>query len=293
LNHHYYSSKFHGFTWGWYEHRTGKPLGWHRDNWQPCWDTANTTGVEPLFQFGNVWACKQGDTHYGKPFQHPALIPHDNWVFIDNPEVPQLLWPNPANPQGRKTWTRCVRGDLFTHTEGSGTHRVNSLLREHSAGKLTDWCDLIRIQAPIHSVDCRTVLICPVSAPNYVHYYGTTQTAWLQSVTGALKTLGYTWEIRQKPGRKQRVGNQLTDQLATRKYCATISQHSASATESICAGVPAVVTGPHPIGACATPWREFAQGELRMPHPDTVRTQIDHILNNTYHKSELEKEIPL
>lgn len=281
----------HNLHWGWHI-RKPDAQDWriHLDNFEPCYNIADTDGSQMLIKFGNEWASKPGDPFYGIDFQHPKTLAHDNWYFWDNPEVPQLLWINPANHRGAKDWIRWVKGNLFTtldtHT-ASGTDRINSLLNDFSKGRVTHWEDI----APLHPVkltSSKTVLIVPSSEPNYPNYYNTTQQEWLRDVIQEVLDQGLDYEIRFKAGRKARAqGNQLTDQLHTGKYLCTISQHSVAAVETVMAGYPAVVTGPHPAGELATTWGEFTQQEYRTPSIDVVYDWIDIILGNCRHKSEI------
>lgn len=279
----------HGLHWGWWQRRAdAKTWRINLDNFEPCYCIAETTGEHMLLKLGNEWASKPGDPFYAKPFQHPSTLKHTNWRFWDNPEIPQLLWPHSANPMGSKDWIRFVPGEILTskHTE-SGSERINKLLKEFSRGRITAWQEI----APVHSVSLtssKTVLIVPSSEPNYPNYYGTTQREWLRDVIQQLLDLGYDYEIRTKPGRKNRSkGNQLTDQLRSGKYLCTVSQHSVAATETVMAGYPAVVTGPHPAGELATPWREFTQGHFRTPHGYETVEWCDTLLGNCRHKREI------
>lgn len=279
----------HGLHWGWYEHITSDNRI-HRDNFVPCYNIADTTGTQMLLKLGNEWASKKGDPFYDRRFQHPNELKHSNWVFWDNPEVPQFLWVNPANPAGTKDWVRFVKGNLFTNPQQhntNGASRINDLLKEFSRGRVTAWYEIAKIK-PFSVTSSKRVLITPVSAPNYVNYYGITQAQWVNQTIESLDRLGYSYDIRFKPGRKERaLGRQLTDQLNTGAYCATISQHSVAAVESIMAGVPSVVTGPHPAGNLATPWEEFAQGHLRTPELIEIVNWVEIILGNVRHKREL------
>jgi len=131
----------------------------------------------------------------------------------------------------------------------------------------------------------RRVLIIPSSAPNYVHYYNTTQNKWIQDIRTTCERLGYTVDVRHKQGRKTRAP--LDEQLKQGDYVCTISQHSVAALETVCAGVPAVVTGPHPCGDLATPWEEFLEGQFRMPHRDDIEEWCSGVLHNIKHKREI------
>ena len=271
----------HGLHWGWYR-RKQSAQDWriHLDNYEPC----ERIGAEPegthLVKFGNEWGSR--------PFQHPSQVKHTNWHFWDNPEIPQLLWPNPANPQGSKDWIRWVPGEILTTRETeNGAARINDLLKHYSGGRVTAWHEIAPVR-PVSLIRSKTVLLVPSSAPNYQHYYGITQGAWISKYTQSLEQLGYTVEVRMKRGRKfRKQGNELTDQLSSGRYFATLSQHSVAAMETIMAGYPAIVTGPHPAGELATPWSEFAQGDLRTPEQISVVNWVETLLGNCRHKSEI------
>lgn len=283
------TKKIHGLHWGHWQHINSDPRI-HKDNFVPVFDITTTNAHQMCIKFGNEWASKPEDPFYDRAFQHPRLYPHDNWYFWDNPEVPQFLWRNPANPAGSKDWVRWVKSSLFTTPElhnTNGASRCNDLLKEFSKGRITAWHEIAKCK-PFAVTSAKRVLICPVSANNYPNYYNTTQTAWVNLITQRLDRLGYAYDIRYKPGRKERAtGKQLTDQLSTGAYCATVSQHSVAAVESIMAGVPAVVTGPHPAGNLATPWEEFEQGHLRTPELIETVNWIETLLGNVRHKREL------
>lgn len=283
------SKEAHNLHWGyWIQKPDAQDRRIHSDNYEPCWDISATDGNRHVFQFGNIWASKPEQTFYNKPFQHYTTIPHDNWHFWDNPELPQFLWPNPANPRGRKDWVRWVKGHILTPTQlPDDSDRINSLLAEFSKGQLTDWRDLVKMRDVTWN-NSKTVLIVPSSAPNYEHYYNTTQQAWINGVTKQLSKMGYTWEIRWKSSRSMRTKTgELHTQLKSTDYACTVSQHSVAALETVCAGVPAVVTGPHPAGELATPWEEFVQGEFRLPCQDDIEQWCAGVLHSIKHKREL------
>lgn len=283
----YWSGKqAHGLHWGWWQ-RKQSAQDWciTVKNYEPCFDI--TSATRHLVKFGNEWAHNPDSPLVGTPFQHPSSVAHTDWHFLDNPEIPHFLWPNPANESGAKDWVRWVPGEICTsrHTQ-DGEQRVNSLLKEFSQGRVTDWQQI----APINTVtrnNSRTVLLVPSSPPNFKHYYNTTITKWITHHTTLLERMGYTVETRTKVGRKQRLNNQLKDQLASGKYLCTVSQHSVAAMETIMAGLPAVVTGPHPCGDLATPWHELERGHLRTPSREAVEAWCRTLLGNIRHKREI------
>lgn len=286
-----WSQKYmHGLHWGyWIRRQDAKDWRWHIDNYEPCWDITATDGTRHCFQFGNLWASKLGDPFFEKPFQHYKTFPHDNWHFVDNPEIPHFLWPRAHNPSGSKDWVRFVKGSVLSTPKlhnTNGEDRINRLINHYSNREIRKWQDLVQIQ-PMLTDTRRHALICPVSAPNYVHYYSTTEQEWIAMVTAQLSKMNWTWEIRNKPTRQQRINNQLTDQLSTDRYGVTISQHSAAGLESIIAGVPAVVIGEHPTGELGTPWNEFIRGNIRFPDESSVLDWCRIVLGNIRHKQEL------
>lgn len=284
----YWASKqAHGFpTWGWYIQKpnvTNSKIVF--ENFEPCDDISKTDGSRMLVKFGNEFGPK-----CNRPFQHPKNCPHDNWYHWDNPELPQFLWKFGHNPSGAKDWIRWIKGDMLTQgqqfADVDHEHRINYILNKLTSGLTKDWKTIIQIHAcqvsrPKHA------LICPVTAPNFVHYYSTTQQDWIKKVSKGLERQGYTWEVRQKPGRAQRMNNQLTDQLLTGQYGITVSQHSVAAMESAIAGIPPVVTGPHPTGMLGTPWSEFGYGHIRPLYKNDVEDRCRLLLGSIRHKKEI------
>lgn len=275
------AKQVNGLGWGWHIMRAdARDDAVTATNYQPINDIQNTDGSVHLVKRGNEWGYRD--------FQHPDLLKHTNWHYWDNPEVPQLLWQHPANPNGTKQWVRMVPGEILTSTPTTnGAARINILLEKLSDGKIDAWHQI----APIRdwkNNKRKHVLFVTSSHPVYTNYYGTTIDAWLSHYTRAVEGMGYTWEVREKPNRKERRdGGQLTDQLNNGDYSCVVCQHSVAAQESIMAGVPAVVTGPVQQGPLATPWEEFAMGELRKPEMIEVVNWTEALLGNTYHISEI------
>ena len=236
---------------------------------------------EMIVKFGN---------NFDSEWIHPNQIPHLNWYFFDNPEIPQLINPNPANPEGYKTFVRFTRGDLFTNNINStrDVDRLNSVLTD-LAGEATTVESLVR-PVPVRIKNSRRVLLCPSSSGAFKYYYNTSRDQWIERWSAYLEHHGYEPVVRYKPTRRQRVESseyRLYDHLVLNDYFCTLSQHSVSAFESILAGTPAVVTGPSSAGELATPHREFALGILRVPESDSVWRWVERVASNTYHKSEL------
>jgi len=271
----------HGMDWGIYQ-RVG-------DNWRI--GTTKVGGcLERITNIDDItsdFLVKFGND-FGPEFIHPHKLPHPNWHFLDNPEIPQLLNPNPANPAGLKTFVRFPRG-LFTVQQNSrpDARRLSEYIESVAPGTTLE--NIIR-PIPVRTRNTKRVLLCP-STPNcHQYYYGISQREWINRWQGWCEHNGYTAVVRKKPERPQRVRDpmsRLYEHLVIEDYFCTISQHSVAAIESIMAGVPAVVTGPHPAGDLATDQKEFVLGQLRIPDVNQVWNWILRIASNTYHKSEL------
>ena len=273
-----------GIGWGWSIRRAdARGDAVNASNYEPIDDISLTDGSVHLVKRGNEWGHKQ--------FQHPRLLEHTNWHYWDNPEIPQLLWQHPANPRGAKTWVRMVPGQILTSTATTnGASRINSLLEELSNGKIDAWHQIAPVRA-WRKNRAKRVLFVTSSPQVYTNYYSTTLDAWLTHYTRAVEGMGFEWEVRGKPSRHERTLNgQLTDQLQAGDYTAIICQHSVAAQEAIMAGVPAVVTGDTPMGPIATPWEEFAMGELRRAQQIEVVNWCEALLGNTYHITEINRD---
>jgi len=178
-------------------------------------------------------------------------------------------------------------GILTVDKRARGTDRINNLLKEFSDRSIRHWHDIIKSR-PYQTVAHKTALIVPSSPNCYVHYYNDTQPNWVNRIVKQLDQMGWQYAVRMKPGRSQRKNNnELYDQLETNKFAVTISQHSVASIDSLLAGIPAVVTGPHCGSEYATPWDEFTQGNIRHFDQESILDWCDWLLGDTYHKSEL------
>lgn len=273
----------HGMNFGWHKRAgAGYRIGLtsHGGDFERI-DSVDQVTDEICIKFGN---------NFDRTWIHPNQIPHSNWYFWDNPEIPQLLNPNPANPRGLKTFVRLPRG-LFTTQQNSqpSTARLDAVLSDLAPGTTVE--NLVR-PVPVRTKNSRKVLLCPSSAPNYRYYYGTTRADWLYRWKTWCEHNGFEAVVRTKPDRPRRVSepeSRLYDHLVLHDYFCTISQHSVAAVESIMAGTPSVVTGPHPAGYLATDQKEFVLGQLRIPDAVEVWNWISRLASNTYHKKELFK----
>jgi hypothetical protein len=270
-------------TWGWFENatRTKQPIAdnHHSGHYRYCARPQDTTGEHHLIKFGN---------NFDPGWVHPDRVTHRNWHFWDNPEFSHLLYPNPANTAGLKTWIRLVPHSIMTkHSDTPGEARVNEQLKRDSGGVLTTWRD-IYAPRPVVSRGKHALIIA--SSPNcYRYYYNITRETWLDKIRTGLDKLGWTSEVRIKTGRGDRNGgNQLYRQLETGKYDLIVNQHSASTIESLLAGVPAVCDNLHCGGDLITTWQDFVAGaDPVIPNTADVEEWMQVILGNCRHKTEL------
>lgn len=262
--------------WGWYQQ---KEQGYKFNPSTGGVDFARVTELEP----GKL-SIKYGNDFGDAWIDHNTVPANTEWYFWDNPQIPHLLYPNPANPKGAKDWIRLVPYNILTQTHTqSGTSRINDLLTEFAGRSLT-WEEVVDPK-PVKLKRSRRVLLCPSSPNCYTYYYNTTYAEWVQKYTTYYEQHGYEVLVRSKPTRKYRhlPQGRLAHQLEEDQILFTVSQHSVSAIESILAGVPAVVTGPHCGGLLATPWGE----DLRTPDQDQVYAWVDTLLGDTRHKIEM------
>lgn len=258
------------------------------------------TGSRGVVQLGNVWAVKDPYPHERDRFIHPSewikrKIPY--W-FWDNPGLPHLLYKGPWNPRGYKNWCRLVHNatnitdpKLYNkhQTRYGGTRKLNGQLKMLTDGAIVDWRDIV---GGFRTVVQRKgiALICPSSSDMFRYYYGINASDWVKQKTSQLERMGYTVELRRKPGRPQREaeGGKLYERLAQGDVALTVSCHSAGVVESLIAGVPAVGEGAHLGKDLVTPWDEFVRtGTLRTPKQSDVEQLVDHLAQDIYHKTEI------
>lgn len=272
----------HGLNFGWYQRIGTNPriaITTHGGDYRRL-----VPGLKPrgdhLVKFGNNWGSDWID--------HKKIV-HNNWHFWDNPEIPHFLYPGPHNPKGKKVWVRWCRNDIFSTPENTTVghaDRINYYLTEEAGQKFT-WEELVQPK-PVRAKNSKRILICPSSANCYTYYYGLDQKTWIKRCIKMVESRGYEAVVRYKPGRTARTEQEdlrLVNSLD--QFAATVSQHSASAVESIGAGTPAIVTGPHPAGPLATTREQFLSGEFNLPTDDQVYQWFELLLSNTRHKVEL------
>ena len=250
----------------------------HKGEWNTDWS-------ESMIMFGNCW-------HKEQQWIHPDTIPATTqWHYWDNPELPHLLYQDEHNPLGYKNWCRFVTN--HTHTQantGGGIERINNQLQQlNKSTRNWTWEKLLqgRHDVVISPVK-KTVLLCPPSISVFEHYYGISVREWKINWIQLLESRGYRVRIRHKPGRSQREENRNRLYQQLDKVAFTVSIHSASAVESILAGVPAVVDGRSCAGPLGTPAQEYKEtNQLRLPTVEEQNLWVDQILANTFHKQEL------
>jgi len=277
------SKRAHGMNWGLHQ-RVGNgyriALTSHGGDFERLNSVDEISG-EMIVKFGN---------NFDNGWIHPDDIPHSNWYFFDNPEIPQLLNPWKGNPRGNKEFVRFTRGSLFTEQQNSipSGDRLDQMIKDLSNGQ-NNLESLIR-PVPVRMRKTRRVLICPSSPNCFQYYYHCERSSWISVWLVWCDQNGYEPVIRSKPARDARRSHpetRLYEHLILNDYAFTISQHSVAAVESIMAGVPAVVTGPHPIGDLGTSIERADSGDFELPDSDRVWNWIQRIASNTYHKSEL------
>lgn len=244
-----------------------------------------------LIIMGNVWVHK--DPRERTLFRHPDQIAATGATayYWDNPLLPHLLYRGEWNPMGHKNWLRIVKNDTAPKegtSTGHGERVINQQLKLITNGRHTVWQSTVGTRRPV-SVRSKTALLCPSGAGIFENYYGTTKRAWIEDMTQKFESLGWRVIMRDKPSRSLREVNngKLYEQLLAEPIGCTVSIHSVGPVESLLAGVPAVVSGRHAGGPCATPLEEFLETkQLRLPHESDCDAWVSRLLDDTYHKTE-------
>jgi hypothetical protein len=277
----------HGMKFGWYR-RVGD--GWRIKTVEQGGDYVRVNSIDEC-QDPTVHLVKFGND-FGKDWIDHNAIAHNNWHFWDNPLVPHFLYPNVANPSGKKDWIRWVPGDILStqlNVESGHEHRINSLLTKY-VGATTEWRDIVHTHTVVDR-NSRRIMLTPSSLNCYPYYYDDTREAWIARNTKMYASLGYEVLIWNKGARRLRTKKEsarLYSRLAQGDIRATVSQHSASAIESLCAGVPVIATGPHPCGVLATHELNFlADQTVVTPSRLELDAWIVQLLSHVRHKSEI------
>ena len=266
---------------------------WKHTGTDHKFDPMSPTDYTITTEFGFETMIKYGNDFDRSIWLDHKTVPHDDWYFIDNPELPHLVYPNPSNPLGHKSWSRVVRGAILTQESSGQDHsqRINQTLKDLSSSIITEWQELVM---PRHVIrhDSDIVLLCPSSANCFEYYYDTTRTRWIESVSSLVRNQGLEPIVWDKPARRARTQHaetRLHTRLLQDPPLCTVSQHSVAALETLLAGVPAVVTNTHGTGELATPAEEFfGDWHLRTHHAQEVETWVaTAVLANTWHKQDI------
>jgi len=222
------------------------------------------------------------------------------WWWWDNSFLPHLRYPSFSNPTGDKAWSRLTYCDwgLPHNSEGecvapvleSHRDRINARLYKLSDGVIKEISRLwkgTKSQTPVKS---KHALIVPSSPTNFSHFYNTTIDVWLNTVTSALKELGYTYRIRDKKGPNARKANQITNEIDEHGHDCVIANHSAGASEAVLHGVPVVTTSDwNPARPVSTTWEDFVyNGKIKAYNKTTIEKWVTQCCAYTYHREELD-----
>ena len=202
-------------------------------------------------------------------------------VFYDNPLFSELIYPNPGNDSGNKTWGRFVRqsgqdNSCFVPDQPGTRDHYYRLEREWQRDAHTTqgmdslwggWRDVY------HNPDLPWLIVCPRDAV-LEYWYARSLDAWIKEVTDHLAARGDPYVIRPKQDRKHRIHDPTTRIIHTAQgYRGIITAHSVSSIDAILAGRPAVIWGQDPTCGLGTPWPEFVSThQVREPRID--QTQI-------------------
>lgn len=221
-------------------------------------------------------------------------------VFYDNPLFSELLYPNPGNLGGTKTWGRYVRQ----------TGQVNSAFVPAKPGTAEDyqrvestWQRDAGTREPLSSLwggwhpvrqapDLPWLIVCPRDEIMQ-YWYARSLASWQHEVTQHLAARGDSWVIRLKQDRKHRMHSKNARVLWTAdQYRGVITAHSVSAIDALLAGRPAIVWGQDPTCGCGTPWQDFAStGVVNQPTVDQVKIAAETWAQTTYPTLDTERAV--
>jgi hypothetical protein len=218
-------------------------------------------------------------------------------LFQDNPLFSELIFPNPMNPAGSKTWQRYVPqtagqvNPAFVPNDLATSDLAwRRLQRRWQRAGGSDFLELYGGAHPCESPQDQPWLICAPRAEILHYWYNTDLAAWQHEVISTLDRLGHTWEWRAKPIRRLRSNNTVprVTQIV-QGYRGVITAHSVSAIDSILRGRPAVVWGQDPTLGLGTPWSEFADsGVTRTWSPGDLEARLWTWASVTHHSLELQ-----
>lgn len=228
------------------------------------------------------------------------LRDHPCDVFYDNPLFSELIYPNPGNSGGQKTWGRFIRQTGQTNCcfvpEQPGTEddylRLESEWQRdaHTRKPLsTLWGGWHEVQ---QAPDLPWLIVCPRDEI-LQYWYGRSLVSWQTEVTQHLDARGDRYQIRVKRDRKHRMHNTQDRVLWTAaNYRGVITAHSVSAIDALLAGRPAVVWGQDPTCGLATSWLDFiSAGVVEEPELEEVQAAAWTWAKTTYPTLETERAI--
>lgn len=221
-------------------------------------------------------------------------------VFYDNPLFSELIYPNPGNQGGQKTWGRFVRqsgqaNSAFVPAQPGTPDDYDRLQREWQRDAGTDqpfdtlwggWRDVKQAR------DLPWLIVCPRDAV-LQYWYGRSLASWQHEVTQHLAARGDPYVIRHKQDRKHRMHDRPSRVLWTAQaYRGIVTAHSVSAIDAILAGRPAIVWGQDPTLGCGTAWQDFVSaGVVREPDQDQVKTAAWTWARTTYPTLDTERAV--
>jgi hypothetical protein len=221
-------------------------------------------------------------------------------VFYDNPLFSELIYPNPGNSGGQKTWGRFVRqtgqdNPCFVPDQLGTQQDYDRLERE--------WQRDAHTTQGMHSLwggwrdvredpDLPWLVVCPRDQI-LQYWYNISLEHWLTQVERLLQSRGDRYRLRVKQDRKHRMADPDTRVIHTApQYRGIITAHSVSAIDAILAGRPAVIWGQDPTLGLATPWSEFAAtGQVREPRIDQVQISAWTWARTTYPTLDTERAV--
>lgn len=221
-------------------------------------------------------------------------------VFYDNPLFSELIYPNPGNTNGQKTWGRYVRQSgqrnrCFVPAKPGTADDYRRLQREwqRDAGTAqtfdTLWGGWRDVQ---EARDLPWLVVCPRDEI-LQYWYGRSLASWQHEITQHLDARGDRYVIRHKQDRKHRMHRRDSRVLWTAdQYRGIITAHSVSAIDAVLAGRPAIVWGQDPTCGCGTPWMDFlSAGVVYEPEADEVQTAAWTWAATTYPTLDTERAV--
>lgn len=221
-------------------------------------------------------------------------------VFYDNPLFSELIYPNPGNTGGQKTWGRFVRqtgqaNACFVPAELGTPDDYKRLEREWQQDAHTDhsldtlWGGWRAVE---EAHDLPWLVVCPRDQI-LQYWYTTSLEHWLTQIERHLQARGDAYEIRLKRDRKYRMRDVNSRVIHTApRYRGIITAHSVSSIDAILAGRPAIIWGQDPTCGTGTPWREFVStGQVREPCINQVQKAACTWARTTYPTLDTERAV--